>query len=310
MLSWPLRLGPAHNIKNVQSQMARALGKLKSRCRWAVTGTPIQNHLKDFSALLSFLQVYPYSDQKLFDRDISSLWKDQQEEEAKKRLVRLSRHLLLRRPRKTVVLPARTDKKCPVDFNAAERAFYNEIRDGVIAHLDESMRAAADRTGGRSYLNALHRLEAMKMVCDLGVYYEHRHQASDALQRSLDGIDWDQVAQTSFARCREMGPMHCHNCNADVQSLDFEGQESGKGHFAQCLRCICSNCAMSAMNHGGSAKCGHDVPCPIAQVLLDSATDDAFPLTKTVDTHHPILLSTKVTALVSQIQALPPGTKR
>lgn len=286
--------------------MARALGKLQGRSRWAVTGTPIQNHLKDFSALLSFLQVHPYSDQKLFDRDISNLWKDHKEEEARKRLIRLSRHLLLRRPQRTVILPPRKDLLCPVDFTPKERAFYNEIRDGVIAHLDESMREAADRAGGRSYLNALHRIEAMKMVCDLGVYYEHRHQTSKAL---LDRTDWSQIAQTSFLRCCEMGPMQCHYCNADVQPSDLEGQDTGTAHFAQCLRCICSTCAMSAMMHGESARCGHGVPCPIAQVSLESPLDDGIPLNSGIDAHQPIVLSTKVSTLVSQVQALPKVTK-
>lgn len=289
--------------------MAQALGKLKGRSRWAVTGTPIQNHLKDFSALLSFLQVYPYSDQKVFDRDISNLWKDGNEEEAKKRLVRLSRHLLLRRPRQTVKLPPRRDLLCPVEFNPKERAFYDEIRDGAIAQLDEAMISAADGAGGRSYLNALQRLEAMRMVCDLGVYYEHRHQVSDALQQPLDSFDWNQVAQQSFSRCCEIGSMHCHGCHSDVQSLDFE-QDTGTMHFAQCLRCICSNCAISAIMNGDAVKCGHDVPCQIAQVSLDSPADDALPLTKTSNAHQPIVLSTKVASLVSQIQALPPGVKR
>jgi hypothetical protein len=282
--------------------MARALGKLQGRSRWAVTGTPIQNHLKDFSALLNFLQVHPYSDQKLFDRDISSLWKDQKEDEAKKRLIRLSRHLLLRRPQKTVILPPRQDLMCPVEFNQAERAFYDEIRNGVITHLDESMIEAAERTGGRSYLNALHRIEAMKMVCDLGVYYEHRHQTSNALEKS---VDWGQIAQSSFMKCCEMGPMQCYYCNAEVQPSDF--QDAGVAHFAQCLRCICSTCAMM---HGQSAKCGHDVPCPVAQVSLEPHMDDEVSLTKAVESHQPMILSTKVANLVSQIQALPQGTKR
>lgn len=290
--------------------MAKALSKLNARSRWAVTGTPIQNHLKDFSALLSFLRVYPYFSQNNFDRDISILWKDGNEEEAKRRLIRLSRHLLLRRPRKTVSLPPRKDLLCPIDFNPRERAFYDEIRDGVIAQLDEVMISAPDVTDGRPYMNALQRLEAMRMVCDLGVYYQHRHQVSDALHQSMDSVEWEQVAQQSFARYCEIAPVHCHGCNTDVHALDFESSDAGAMYFAQCLRFYCSNCAKSVLMVGDAIKCDHDIWCPIARVSLDSIADDSFPLAKGIDAHQPIVLSTKVASLVAQIKALAPGVKR
>ncbi len=147
------------------------------------------------------------------------------------------------------------------------------------------------------------------MLCDLGVYHEYRHQVSDALQKTMDSVDWSQVAQQSFSRCFEMGSMQCHGCNADVQSLDFE-QDTSLMHFAQCLRCFCSNCAKSARMDGSMVKCGHDVPCPISPVSIDSPADDALPISTSINAHQPIVLSTKVARLIGQIQDLAPGVKR
>ena len=64
--------------------MAKALCNLDAMSRWAITGTPIQNRLKDFFALLKFLRVHPYGEQRNFDNDITNLWKAGQHDEAAK----------------------------------------------------------------------------------------------------------------------------------------------------------------------------------------------------------------------------------
>ncbi|KAK8048196.1 hypothetical protein PG994_009926 [Apiospora phragmitis] len=99
-------------IRNVKSRMAKSVCILDAKARWAVTGTPIQNRLSDFAALLQFIRVYPYDDTRRFDVDIANLWKAGEETEAVDRLQRLSNYLLLRRPKYTIDLPARCDLNC------------------------------------------------------------------------------------------------------------------------------------------------------------------------------------------------------
>src|SRR5262249_50738883 len=122
----------AHFIRNSESQMARAICSLDSVSRWAVTGTPIQNRLGDLATLLKFLKVYPYSEKRAFEADISYVWKSGNVDEAVKRLKRLSGCLLLRRPKEIVPLPPRHDFQCPVDFMPAERHLYEDIRTQAI----------------------------------------------------------------------------------------------------------------------------------------------------------------------------------
>jgi len=159
--------------------MARSIYELNAKCRWAITGTPIQNRLKDFSSLLKFLQVYPYRDQKDFDRDISHLWKSNQVNEARKRLQRLSRCLLLRRPQGTVQLPPRRDLELEVKFTPAERQLYDSIRDQAIQQIEAAnSQAGGEALGPSTYMNVLQQIEAMRMVCNLGCYYSSRHNLS------------------------------------------------------------------------------------------------------------------------------------
>jgi SNF2 family DNA or RNA helicase len=53
-------LDEAHKIRNGDGQIARCARKLSSDIRWAVTGTPLVNSLKDVVSLLAFLGV-PHS---------------------------------------------------------------------------------------------------------------------------------------------------------------------------------------------------------------------------------------------------------
>ena len=57
----------AHHIRNRSSQIFKAVSSIRSRYRWCLTGTPIHNSLDDYGALLSFLGVHPFREQRVFD---------------------------------------------------------------------------------------------------------------------------------------------------------------------------------------------------------------------------------------------------
>lgn len=54
-------LDEAHNIKDRQSNTARAVNSLKSEKKWCVTGTPLQNRIGEMYSLIRFLDVEPFS---------------------------------------------------------------------------------------------------------------------------------------------------------------------------------------------------------------------------------------------------------
>lgn len=66
-ISW-LRvvLDEGHFVKNVGTQQSRAATALAARARWVVSGTPIQNSMKDLFGIVKFLHLAPLSERSVF----------------------------------------------------------------------------------------------------------------------------------------------------------------------------------------------------------------------------------------------------
>lgn len=54
-------LDEAHFIKDRRCNTARAVFALESECKWALSGTPLQNRVGELYSLIRFLQIFPYS---------------------------------------------------------------------------------------------------------------------------------------------------------------------------------------------------------------------------------------------------------
>lgn len=272
----PLIYYEAHFIRNSESQMSRAICSLDSVSRWAVTGTPIQNKLGDLSALLKFLKIYPYSEKRAFDADISNLWKSGDIDEAVERLKRLSSCLLLRRPKETIQLPTKHDYTYTVEFTTAERQLYEDIRSQVIAHINEALLLRDSSTRSHSFFNVLQRIEAMRMVCNLGLYYPSRHEVLNGRQNTDN--DWQVEAQRVYNLQRDMGQIQCQDCgfSPDAPGDPFiESRLPGVSYFSRCLKFLCSTCSQHLSDPNGIVLCEHHSPrCPISTVLVDVDSEE------------------------------------
>lgn len=54
-------LDEAHNIKDRQSNTARAVNVIKTQKRWCLSGTPLQNRIGEMYSLIRFLNIDPFS---------------------------------------------------------------------------------------------------------------------------------------------------------------------------------------------------------------------------------------------------------
>lgn len=292
--------------------MAHSICALESVARWAVTGTPIQNRLADLATLLRFIRAHPYTDPKAFDTDISRFWKSGKDEEAVRRLKHLSKCLLLRRPKATIDLPQRRDVRCPVDFSREERALYDEIREQAVSKIEEVLQNSSEASRAGGYVNVLQRVESLRLICDLGLYYHSRHQNLQHLM--AEATDWASVAQETFNVQRGMGPMVCGQCSSTLELTETLFDDSASAHtspeFSRCLGYVCGDCIHKLGRANHRALCRHKPSCPTASVSISTSVFEDVsslisPQIKNLSTGIP----SKVKALITDIRSLPPDTK-
>lgn len=292
--------------------MAHAICALDSIARWAVTGTPIQNRLGDLATLLKFIRVYPYTDPRLFDTDIAHFWKSGQDEEAAKRLQRLSACILLRRPKTTINLPPRKDLRCPIDFSREERELYAEIREQTITRIDEALQSSSETSRASVYVNVLQQIESLRLVCNLGLHYHVRHQKS--LDVPSEASDWTVVAQQAFNVQRGMGSIVCAQCSSTLELTETLLDDSSTAYqnptFSRCLKFVCGDCMHRMSKAGRKMGCGHRPACPTASVSISTNIfEDVSDVVPRLMKASSVGLPSKIEALVIDIKSLPPDTK-
>ena len=119
-------LDEAQAIKNQTTQKYKAVCKVKSRVRFALTGTPIENRLSELWSIFSFLMpgyLYPYKTfRERFERPIVQ----DGSEQAARRLNQLTSPFVLRRMKTDVLkeLPPKTENVHHVIFGEAQRRLY------------------------------------------------------------------------------------------------------------------------------------------------------------------------------------------
>lgn len=298
--------------------MSRAVCALEAKARWAVTGTPIQNKIGDIAALLKFVRAYPYGDAKRFETDIGRMWKAGDIDDAINRLRKLCKGLILRRPKTVIELPPRTDLKISVEFSPQERELYEKLKHQTIARIEEAFRDGdSGGPASNSYISVMQRINALRMICDLGVNYDSRHHLADTEDTTPEVGDWGLVAQETFNLHREVTSMACSICASpcDTATTTFmPGSEpSYQPYFAKCRSYICGDCAQRRVRQRQPVVCPHTSSHSIAPVSLSWTALEEInvpTITGVFGSTGAHRLSSKVAALVAQLKSLPADVKR
>ena len=176
----------AQHIKNPNSSTAKALRRLPSRARLALTGTPVENRLTELWALLDWTTPGLLGSVDAFRRRISIPIERDRDEEVTARFGKMVAPFLLRRrkddPTIAPELPPKTETVHTVLLTAEQAGLYKATADAI---LDEIAGAAGIARRGL----VLKLLTALKQVCNHPAHYLGQAGPLAARSGKLEAFD-------------------------------------------------------------------------------------------------------------------------
>jgi SNF2 family DNA or RNA helicase len=178
---------------------------LNAHCRWAVTGTPVQNRLTDLGTLLHFLRVHPFDDLGLFDREFIRPWKTHSDPSFLDRLRALVRFITLRRSKELLHLMPREDHVRRLQFSSSEQELYNIIKTRTRDAFPELL--GPQTVPKANYFNVLAWIDTLRRTCNHSISSGRlpSHSIQSASPRSQDLGSDDDVE--IFGLCPETVPI-------------------------------------------------------------------------------------------------------
>ncbi|CAD8052571.1 unnamed protein product [Paramecium primaurelia] len=171
MYEWErIILDEAHVIKSKSTACAKAASSIQAKCRWCLTGTPIQNHLEDLYSLFHFLQVETFSDYYWFNHYINK----QQDKAAKFNLLHeILKPLLLRRTKQSesikssLNLPSKQHFIFRVKMSKQEQKFYDTLYLNTCKYIKEYFGIGLEQKKKKiRYMHAFQLLSSLRQCCD------------------------------------------------------------------------------------------------------------------------------------------------
>lgn len=123
-------LDESQNIKNLNSQISRAVMLLNAEHRLALSGTPIENNLTELYSLFRFLNPSMFGSPDEFNRNYATPIQKNNDRDALYELKKKIYPFILRRLKKDVLkeLPEKVEQTIYVDMSDEQKIFYEQRR--------------------------------------------------------------------------------------------------------------------------------------------------------------------------------------
>ena len=159
-------LDEAQTLKNPAAQMAKALRDIPAAGRLALTGTPLENSLRDLWTLFDWAVPGLLGDRKTFLRVFQTPIEKHADAAAQARLNRRLRPFLLRRTKEEVAseLPPRTEIMEHVTLPKAQQELYETVRSAMDVRVRDAISKRGMAAARITILDAL--LKLRQVCCD------------------------------------------------------------------------------------------------------------------------------------------------
>ena len=289
--------------------LARAVFALESSCRWAVTGTPVQNRLTDLASLFKFLRVYPFDDLETFKYHVTRAWKTRSDPQALAKLKLLINSITIRRPKREVSLPSRTDQIHTLELDQDERTHYENVKNNTIDKIDSVLGGSAPK----GCLNALQMITTLRLICNHGISEKER-DISDARNEIRWGIE---SAQLAFDSLRDTGQAYCVHCRQDLSFILADASDCGDSFTLQPrvskdFQLLCPSCIDQQPQacHTFLPVCNHLPRCPSSLSSGIATPNTVCDVYDALNGEQPASVPTKIRSLIASLSVSKEGEKR
>ncbi|MCM2359528.1 MAG: DEAD/DEAH box helicase [Geobacteraceae bacterium] len=149
----------AQQVKNLQAATTAAARRINGRFKLALTGTPVENHLGEYYAIMDLslpglLGPYEEFRRRIDIRGFGGI----------DTLIRRTRPFVLRRSKQMIVdeLPPRIETDLYLELTPRQRALYQKTVEEVRGAVDQAFRA---RASGQARLIALTAILRLRQIC-------------------------------------------------------------------------------------------------------------------------------------------------
>ncbi|KAI9768311.1 MAG: hypothetical protein M1840_004919 [Geoglossum simile] len=241
-------LDEAHMIKNHTSRTSIACRALMGKLRWAISGTPILNHVQELYPYFSFLEIEESSSLNAFKRKYCC----QNRATANEKLHTILKEFMIRRTHEDrlfgvplITLPSNSRSTITVDFNEVERAIYDVFKKGFIKTINDYVRQG---TLERMYQNVLTMSLRLRQLTahiflvqqDIRTHISAKHlttlEKSLTAEAQLDNTQIEMLEQLRKLLLERRNPCWSHSDPLPSSEETSGGAADLAGQFALCLR--------------------------------------------------------------------------